>query len=161
MDAIAILKLEHRLLLGSMAVMARSTDHERKKMIVRFKRQVEIHNFIEEGIFYEAVGARIPESRLRLNREERRFVEKALADLAFQPIDAPDWIPYFNMTRGMLIRHMRGEEETCFSRVRDGLDRSELAEIGRSLLSVKERMDAVHSALQPGVGATPSEGGRY
>jgi hypothetical protein len=142
MDALAILNLEHRLLIGSMAVIARSTQYERRELITRFKRQVEIHNRIEIGVFYASFGADESLADLPVNRAGRQIVEKSLKMLACHPTDAPDWFPYFNTTREMLIRHMDEEEQTCFFAVRDRVSRPILSEIGRSLLNEKVRLDA-------------------
>jgi len=55
MDAIEILKSEHRKFKISMDEILRSGDSQRTGLLDAFKREIEMNNAIEEGAFYPAI----------------------------------------------------------------------------------------------------------
>ncbi len=152
MDPIAILKVEHRLLAGSMAVIATAEGEPKLRLVQKFKRQVEIHNQIENDVFYAAMGARLKPPAGQMNHEARHVVSKSLTMLVVHPVDAPDWVPYFNATRNLFVRHMENEERTAFVKARNVMNRWELHQVGAKILAEKIRLETLERPLDADAG---------
>jgi hypothetical protein len=148
MDAIEILKAEHRAVKGSMAEVVRTVDGNRKSLFAAFKRELELHDAIEREVFYPMIGANPKTFGFQgMDTETRRAVAKAMRNLEALPVDSPDWFPYFKAIQGILGRQMDTEEFSVFERVKEALQPDELDELGRRM--VYERHQRISSSVPP------------
>jgi hypothetical protein len=135
MNAIEVLKAEHKAVKATMAEIVRSVDSNRKILFMAFKRELELHDAIEKGVFYPAISANPKTFGFHgMDTETRRAVTKALKNLETLPLDSKDWFPYFRAIQGILGRQMDTEEFSVFERVREVLDAEELDELGRRMI---------------------------
>jgi hypothetical protein len=155
MDAIEILKAEHRAVKGSMAEIVRGVDGNRKNLFAAFKRELELHDAIEREVFYPMIATNPKTYGFQgMDTETRRAVTKALRKLEALPVDSTDWFPYFKAIQGILGRQMDTEEFSVFERVRETLGPDELDELGRRM--VYERHQRISAAVRPSLGRADS-----
>jgi len=148
MDAIEILKAEHKAVKASMAEIVRGSDGNRKILFAAFKRELELHDAIEREVFYPMISAHPRTFGFQgMDTETRRAVAKALRNLETLPADSTDWFPYFKAIQGILGRQMDAEEFSVFERVREALGPDELDQLGRRM--VYERHQRISAAVQP------------
>jgi hemerythrin superfamily protein len=140
MDAIELLENDHKNTRNILEAIANSVDARRAAFFKTFRRELELHNRIEESIFYPSVqtGSAITGSASR-GKDAHKLVEAALAYLDKLPIDDPHWEPTFRVVQDRLLKHFAEEETGIFVRVRELLSISELSEIGIRMLNQKER----------------------
>ena len=142
-DAIVLLRNDHkevRALFREFA--ARSTTDERKGAIVR--RVIElltVHTYIENEVMYPQVRALLPdlEEDVLESYEEHHVADVLVMELAQlgpgdERFEAKTTVFIENVTH-----HMDEEEQDWFPKVRDGLGRKALQELGEELLAAKER----------------------
>jgi hypothetical protein len=150
MDAIEILKAEHKAVKGTMVEIVRSVDGNRRILFAAFRRELELHDSIERDVFYPSINTNPKTFGVQgMDTETRRAVAKAMRNLNAMPVESPDWFPYFKAIQGILGRQMDTEEFTVFERVKDALPAQELDELGRRM--VYER----HQRLASASGAAP------
>jgi hypothetical protein len=134
MDAIDLLRAEHKAVKDSMFLIGRSVDVGRKVLFTAFKREFELHDGIEADIFYPMIATNSKTFGLHgMEPEARRVVYNALRNLDALPYDSKDWFPYFRAIQGIVVRQIDQEEFKVFERVREAFGPIMLGELGRRM----------------------------
>ncbi|QGN57406.1 hemerythrin domain-containing protein [Nostocoides sp. HKS02] len=150
-DAIVILRDDHKEVRALFREFeSRSTTRARKGAIVRKVIQLLTqHTYIENEVMYPAVRALLPdlEQDVLESYEEHHVADVLVMELAtMTPKDER-----FEAKTTVLIEnvrhHMDEEESDWFPKVREGLSRSTLRELGLQLVEAKKR--APRSPAQP------------
>jgi iron-sulfur cluster repair protein YtfE (RIC family) len=150
-DAIVILRADHKEVRALFAEFEKaSTTKPRKGAIV--KKVIElltVHTYIENEVMYPEVRRLLPdlEDDILESYEEHHVADVLVMELAaLKPGDER-----FEAKTTVLIEnvrhHMQEEEQDWFPKVREGLSRTQLRELGDRLLEAKKR--APHSPTQP------------
>jgi hypothetical protein len=148
MDAIEMLKAEHKAIKDAMAALARSASADRNGLFTAFKRDLKMHDDVEKYFFYPSINSNPKAFGFQgLDTETRRDIARAMKNLEALPFGSSDWFPYFQAIQGILKRQMDTEEFNVFERVREALTRDELEELGRRM--VYERHQRVLAAAEP------------
>ena len=150
-DAIVILKDDHKEVRGLFREFEKSTTTKARKGTI-VKKVIElltVHTYIENEVMYPQVRRLLPdlEDDVLESYEEHHVADVLVMELAaLKPGDER-----FEAKTTVLIEnvrhHMDEEEQDWFPKVRDGLGRNQLQDLGAQLLEAKRR--APRSPAQP------------
>src|SRR6478672_11307253 len=151
-DAIVVLKEDHKQVKALFRKFEAAGDnaHVQKGAIVKqIIELLTIHTYIENEVMYPQVRQLLPdlEDDVLESYEEHHVADVLCMELfAMKPtderFDAKTTVLIENVTH-----HVEEEEQDWFPKVREGLGRKQLAEIGQQLLDAKKR--APRSPAQP------------
>jgi hypothetical protein len=140
MDAIVILEREHAKAKNAMEAVAKSPLGLKKGLFDALKAELELHDNIEEHIFYPAVLAHPKTSGLpQLDKKAHLLVEEALDALEALPVADPKWDPAFKAMQERLLSHVADEEANYFVVIRGALSPAELMDLGDKMNVEKEK----------------------
>ena len=135
MDAIEILKAEHKAVKSAMTNIVLSIRADRTGLFTAFARELERHDAIERDVFYPSIAANPKTFGFQgVDTETRRAVSIAMRNLDALPVESNDWLLYFKTIQGILRRQMDTEEFSVFERVREALHPDEWDELGCRLV---------------------------
>jgi hemerythrin superfamily protein len=118
MDAIALLKSQHRLVEKLFAAFeATEDDAEKHAIFDEIADNLAVHTTIEERFFYPAVRARQTEEELEEAFDEHLDAKKILIDAMGNP-DAPGFDGKVAALKGAIEHHVEEEEEELFPTVK-------------------------------------------
>ncbi len=145
-DAITVLKEDHRELGRLFAEFEKkSTTAKRKGEIVRqVIRELTVHTFIEDTVFYPAVRELLPdlEDDILESYEEHHVVDVLSLELQGMASDEERFEPKFKVLLESVRHHIEEEETGWFPQVREALGRKELSEIGARMIAERENAPA-------------------
>jgi hemerythrin-like domain-containing protein len=143
-DAIVVLKDEHREIRKQFRAFEKAGDraHATKgRLVDRIIELLTVHTYIENEVMYPRVRELLPEVEddVLESYEEHHVADVLVFELsAMKPEDER-----FTAKTTVLIEnvehHMEEEEQEWFPKVRAGLGRNQLQEIGREMLAAREK----------------------
>ena len=143
-DAIVLLKDEHKEIRRTFRAFEKAGDnaHATKgKLVDRIIEQLTVHTYLENEVMYPRVRDLLPELEddVLESYEEHHVADVLVLELsAMKPEDER-----FTAKTTVLIEnvehHMAEEEQDWFPKVREGLGRKQLQEIGEELLEARKR----------------------
>jgi hemerythrin superfamily protein len=148
MDAITLLKEDHqkvRKLFSDFEGLGDNAHKTKRELVDKMIEELTVHAYIEEKFFYPAAreleakdGGEEPEELVKEAEEEHAQVKTLLAELeGMSPEDE-----YFDAKVTVVIdnvrHHAEEEEEQMFPKVRDGMGRNELQELGDRMERAKQ-----------------------
>jgi hemerythrin superfamily protein len=143
MDAITLLRSDHKTVEQLFKRFETAGDRafvEKRQIVDRIIEELSVHAAIEEQLFYPAARKAVPatEDIALESLEEHHIVKWVLSEL----VDLDPHHERFDAKVTVLIEnvrhHVKEEESDFFPKVRDGLSRSALAELGDSLAKAKK-----------------------
>jgi hemerythrin superfamily protein len=151
-DAIVLLKADHKEIKSVFARYAKTGPNAvtaKAELVSRIIELLTVHTFIENEIMYPQVRQLLPEltDDVLESYEEHHVADVLVSELfAMNPdherFDAKTTVLIENVTH-----HIAEEEQEWFPKVRAGLGRKQLSELGEQLLEAKKR--APRSPAQP------------
>ena len=162
-DAIVILREDHKQVRALFREFqkAGTTDARKGAIVSKVIELLTVHTYIENEVMYPAVRRELPqlEDDVLESYEEHHVADVLIMELSMlKPSDerfqAKTTVLIENVTH-----HIEEEESDWFPKVRDGLSRTRLRELGEELLAAKEkapRTPAQPSALKKVVDAVVS-----
>ncbi|CAN5641558.1 hemerythrin domain-containing protein [soil metagenome] len=142
MDAISLLKEDHervKKMLNEGEETTERAEKTRAELFTRLKAELEIHERIEEEIFYPALKEHPKARELALEGyEEHHVVDQILAELEVTPVTDETWTAKFKVAKENLEHHMEEEEGEMFKAARQAFSRAELDELGARMLELKQ-----------------------
>ena len=151
-DAIVLLKNDHKAIRDVFNDFEKAGDKAfaaKGKLVDRMIELLTVHTYIENEVMYPRVRALLPELEgdVLESYEEHHVADVLVVELsAMSPQDER-----FTAKATVLIEnvrhHMEEEEQDWFPKVRDGLGRKVLQELGADLLEAKKK--APHKPSQP------------
>ncbi len=152
-DAIVLLKQDHKEVRQLFTQFERAGDDalERKGQLVRqIIELLTVHTYIENEVMYPRVRELLPdlEDDILESYEEHHVADVLVIELySMEPTDER-----FDAKTMVLIEnvrhHMEEEEQEWFPKVREGLGRKQLQELGAEMIELKEK--APRKPSQPG-----------
>jgi len=143
-DAIVLLKQDHKEIRRTFQEFERlgeDADKAKGKLVDRIIELLTVHTYIENEVMYPRVRKLLPdlEDDILESYEEHHVADVLVVELAsMKPTDER-----FTAKSTVLIEsvrhHMEEEEEDWFPKVRDGLGRKQLQEIGEEMLKVRKK----------------------
>lgn len=138
MNAIDMLKEEHQGAKKAMNEVASSSGPARKQLFTALKAELEMHDRIEETVFYPALKSHPQASGLQgADKAAHEAVEKELAKLAMLSVEDASWLPDFKAMQSKLLKHIEDEETNIFVKVKSVLTANELSDLGSKMKASK------------------------
>ena len=144
MDAIALLKEDHRLFKKLLAEGDETTERAvktRKELLDRLVAELKAHERIEEEVLYPALKKHEKAKEIVLEGYEEHHV----ADLIVEELQATDpkserWAAKFSVLKENIEHHIEEEEGEMFKKARTIFDKAELEALGERMRALKQRL---------------------
>jgi len=134
MNALTLLKRDHAEVKRILQKLDRTTDRgakTREELFTKVKLELEVHEAIEEEIFYPTLREHPKAKEIVLEGlEEHHVVNGIVAEMGVVPFDDETWGAKLTVMKENVEHHIDEEESEMFSRARQVLDKSELDELG-------------------------------
>jgi hemerythrin superfamily protein len=151
-DAIVLLKEDHKTvkkLFREFQAAGENATQTKGRIVGKIIEELTVHTYIENEVMYPEVRKLLPalEDDVLESYEEHHVADVLCLELSMMsPSDE-----HFDAKTTVLIEnvehHIQEEEDEWFPKVREGLGRNQLQEIGERLLAAKEK--APHKPSQP------------
>ena len=142
MDAMSLLKEDHRKVKKMLAELESTTERgvkTREELFTRVKRELVVHEAIEEEIFYPALKEHPKTKEIALEGyEEHHVADTVMAEIEGVAYDDETWSAKFKVMKENLEHHIEEEEGEMFKQARQVFDQDELAQLGESMKARKE-----------------------
>jgi Hemerythrin HHE cation binding domain len=145
MDALKLLKADHdevKKMLGTLEETTERAVKTREEVFTKLKSELEIHEAIEEEIFYPALKDHPKTKAIALEGyEEHHVVDTVMGEMLGLSVGDETWTAKFTVMKENLEHHIEEEEGEMFGQARQVFDKAELLDLG-------ERMEARKAALK-------------
>ena len=145
MDAIKLLEDDHKTVKKLLEDLDSTTERgvkTRQELFSKIKKEMEVHEAIEEEIFYPALKEHPKAKEIVLEGyEEHNVVDSLMSQLDEVPFDDETWGAKLTVMKENIEHHIEEEEDEMFRKARSVFDKAELEELG-------DRMETRKKALQ-------------
>jgi hypothetical protein len=150
MNALSLLKDDHdkvkKMLAEGEATTARA-EKTRAELFSTLKAEMQIHERIEEEIFYPALKAHPKAQDIVLEGyEEHHVVDEIMGELEATPVTDETWAAKFTVMKENIEHHIDEEEGEMFKQARQVFDAQELDELGARMMELKQLGQQVSAA---------------
>lgn len=160
-DAIVILKDDHqqvRKLFRDFQAAGENATATKGKIAGRIIEELTVHTYLENEVMYPEVRKLLPdlEDNILESYEEHHVVDVLCMELYAMKPDAERFDAKMTVLIENVTHHMEEEEQDWFPKVRNGLGRTTLQEIGARMIEMRKsapRSPAQPSALKKAVDA--------
>ncbi|HEV2006225.1 MAG TPA: hemerythrin domain-containing protein [Candidatus Limnocylindrales bacterium] len=150
MDAIALLKEDHRKLKPLLKELEATTERgvkTRTELFGRIKAELTVHEIIEEEIFYPTLKQHPKAKDIVLEGyEEHNVVNILMGELEALPVADETWGPKAKVMIENIEHHIEEEEGDMFVKARQVFDRAELEQLGAAMAERKQEAQAASAA---------------
>jgi hemerythrin superfamily protein len=151
-DAIVLLKNDHKEIRKLFREFQSAGDNATKKkgdLVAKIIELLTVHTYIENEIMYPEVRTLLPdlEDDVLESYEEHHVADVLVMELFAMNSDAERFDAKTTVLIENVTHHIEEEEEEWFPKVRAGLGRKQLAELGERMLAAKQK--APRSPAQP------------
>jgi hemerythrin-like domain-containing protein len=144
MDAVQLLKEDHDKVKKLLEDVASTTERgvkTREELFTKIKRELEVHESIEEEIFYPALKEHPKAKELVLEAyEEHHVVDMVMAEIADVPFDDETWGAKCTVMKENVEHHIEEEEGEMFKQARRVFSTEELEDLGSRMQARKEAL---------------------
>jgi hypothetical protein len=142
MDAIRLLEDDHRkvkMLLAEGEETTERAEKTRTELYATLRREMEIHERIEEEIFYPALKAH-PRARdiVLEGFEEHHVVDEIMTELGQTDVSDETWAAKFSVMKENIEHHIEEEEGEMFAEARRAFEDDELETLGARMMELKQ-----------------------
>ncbi len=142
MDAIALLTADHdkvKKMLADGEATTERAEKTRTDLFATLKSEMEIHERIEEEIFYPALKAH-PKARdiVLEGYEEHHVVDEIMGELGATDVTDEAWAAKFKVMKENIEHHIEEEEGDMFKQARSIFDADELEQLGARMMELKQ-----------------------
>lgn len=146
MNAITMLKDDHdkvKKLLEELGTTTERGVKTRQELFSRIKRELTVHEIIEEEIFYPALKEH-PKARDTVleGYEEHNVVDTIMGEMEQTPFDDETWGAKAKVMTENIEHHIEEEEGEMFKQARAVFDRAELEELGERMAERRQSAQA-------------------
>ena len=150
MDAITLLKDDHkkvRALLSELAETTNRAEKTRSDLLAKIAKEIEVHTTIEEEIFYpafKAAGEKADDNKMFFEamEEHRAAGDLVLPDLLKTSVTSDQFGGRAKVLKELIEHHADEEEEEMFPRARALLGKDALADLGERMAARKQELMA-------------------
>jgi hemerythrin superfamily protein len=151
-DAIVLLKADHKEMKALFKKFEQAGDDATKAKGALVKNMIQLltmHTYIENEVMYPEVRRLLPdlEDDILESYEEHHVADVLVMELVGMSPDAERFDAKTTVLIENVTHHIEEEEQDWFPKVRAGLGRKQLSELGEQLLAAKKK--APHSPAQP------------
>lgn len=144
MDALELLKRDHEKVKRMVVELDATTDRAEKtrtETFERLKRDLTIHETIEEEILYPALKEFAKTKDITLEAfEEHHVVDQIVAELEATPVTDETWGAKLTVMKENLEHHIQEEEDEMFKQALQVMEHKELAELGEQMDARKRQL---------------------
>ena len=163
-DAIVLLKNDHKEILKTFKDFEKageSATAAKGKLVDRIIELLTVHTYIENEVMYPRVRDLVPELNDDIDEsyEEHHVADLLVMELANMTPDAERFDAKTTVLIESVTHHIEEEEQEWFPKVREGLGRKVLQELGEQMLEAKKkapRRPSQPSALKKTIDAVVS-----
>jgi len=142
MDALTLLKNDHDKVKKLLTELESTTERgvkTRSELFATIKRELTIHETIEEEIFYPALMETAKTRDITLEAyEEHHVVDLLMSELEDLPVDDESWGAKAKVMKENIEHHIDEEEGEMFTKTRQVFERDELDQLGERMQARKE-----------------------
>jgi hemerythrin-like domain-containing protein len=146
MDAVKLLKQDHdevKKMLTDLENTTERAEKTRTEGLATLKHELEIHEAIEEEVFYPALKEHPKTKELALEGyEEHHVVDMVMAEIEGVEPNDETWMAKFTVMKENLEHHIEEEEGEMFPQAEQVFGDSELDELGDRMQARKEELKA-------------------
>jgi hemerythrin-like domain-containing protein len=150
MDALSLLKRDHDEVKKLLEKLESTTERgvkTREDQFTRLKADMEVHESIEEEIFYPRLRENAKTKEIALEGyQEHHVVDLVMAELTSTSVDSEVWGAKFTVMKENIEHHIEEEEGEMFKLARQVLDEGELEELGQRMETRKKELQASPAA---------------
>jgi hypothetical protein len=115
----------------------------RGELFAKIKKEMTVHERIEEEIFYPALKEHPKAKEVVLEGyEEHHVVNQILSELEGTPVDDERWAAKFSVMKENIEHHIEEEEDDMFKKARNVFDDDELESLGDRMATLKKEAEA-------------------
>ena len=148
MDAIALLKDDHKVMRRLLSDLESTTSRaakKRRELLVKVEANLKAHTTIEEEIFYPAfkdAGQKSDDDKMYFEalEEHRAAGDLVLPDLLKTDVSSENFSGRAKVLKELVEHHADEEEKEMFPRAKKLLSKDELAELGERLQQRKDEL---------------------
>jgi hypothetical protein len=123
----------------------------REEFFTKVKRELEVHETIEEEIFYPVLKHHPKTKEIALEAyEEHHVVDTVMAEIEGVSYEDERWGAKFKVMKENLEHHIEEEEGEMFKQAKQVFEPTELTQLGESMLKRKEELIKQQSATNAG-----------
>jgi iron-sulfur cluster repair protein YtfE (RIC family) len=146
MDAITLLKKDHdqvKTMLGELDDTTERAVKTREQTFTKLKADLEVHEAIEEEIFYPALKEHPKTKAIALEGyEEHHVVDTVMGEMLDLDVSDETWTAKFSVMKENLEHHIEEEEDQMFKQARQVFDDGELDDLGIRMEARKKELQA-------------------
>ena len=146
MNAITLLKQDHEDVKKMLSELDDTTERAvktREQTFTKLKGDLEVHEAIEEEIFYPALKEHPKTKDIALEGyEEHHVVDMVMGEMLDLPVSDETWTAKFTVMKENLEHHIEEEEDGMFKQARQVFDDAELEELGNRMEMRKKELQA-------------------
>ena len=144
MDALQLLTEDHDHVKKMLEELDDTTERAiktREQTFAKLESELEVHEAIEEEIFYPALKEHSKTRDIALEGyEEHHVVDTVIAEMGDVPVSDETWTAKFAVMKENLEHHIEEEEQDMFPKARKVFDQQELDELGERMATRKEAL---------------------
>ena len=144
MDALSLLKEDHDKVKKMLQELESTTERgvkTREELFTKVKQELQVHETIEEEIFYPALKDHPKTKEIALEAyEEHHVVDVVMAEIEGVAFDDERWGAKFTVVKENLEHHIEEEEGEMFKQAKQVFDQDELTQLGERMLARKEEL---------------------
>jgi hemerythrin-like domain-containing protein len=145
-NAIELLKEDHRKVKRLLEQGDGTTENAvktRTEVLEKIKVEMQVHEAIEEEIFYPALQQHEKAKDIVLEGyEEHHVVDRILAELDDVSVEDERWAAKFSVMKENVEHHIEEEEDDMFKKAKQIFSDDELNELGERMQAKKEQLQA-------------------
>ncbi len=143
-DAIVLLREDHKEIRRTFKEFQKAGERAtatKQKLVDRIIEQLTVHTYIENEVMYPRVRELLPdlEDDVLESYEEHHVADVLVVELAAMSSDHERFDAKTTVLIENVTHHMDEEEDEWFPKVREGLGRKQLQELGEELLAAKKK----------------------
>ena len=146
MNALELLKADHDKVKKLLAEGDQTTERAEKtrtELFATIKRELTVHEEIEEKIFYPALRDHPKAKDIVLEAyEEHNVVDMVMSELEQTDVTDETWAAKFTVMKENLEHHIEEEEGEMFKQARSVFEADELTELGDRMAAMKTQLTA-------------------
>jgi hemerythrin superfamily protein len=151
-DAIVLLKEDHKKIKRLFKEFQQAGDGARAKkgkLVEQMLEELTVHTYLENEVMYPAVRKAIPdlEDDVLESYEEHHVADVLCMELSTMSPDDERFDAKTTVLIESVTHHIEEEEQEWFPKVREGLGRKELRQLGEAMIAKRE--DAPRKPQQP------------
>jgi hemerythrin-like domain-containing protein len=144
MDAVTMLKDDHDKVKKILSDLDSTTERgvkTREELFSKVKQELEVHETIEEEIFYPALKEHPKAKDIVLEGyEEHNVVDMVMEEITAVPYDDETWGAKFTVMKENVEHHIEEEEDEMFPQARQVFSKDELVELGERMQARKAEL---------------------